>query len=72
MWMLGSRGARPARCAQGAIERGTQDFLGADEVDADVVVTAREDSPANLRFGGFVGTHSVYDNVDRHQEGLTR
>jgi hypothetical protein len=26
-------------------------------------------SPANLWLGGFVGTHRVYNDVSRHQQG---
>ncbi len=63
----GQRGARSARSRARA-----QNLFRADQVDADVVVAAREDSPANLGFGGLVGTHSIYDDVDRHQEGRAR
>jgi hypothetical protein len=66
---IGFRGARPAGRAQGAVERRTENLLRTSQMDADVEVAAREYSPANLRLWGFVGTHSVYDNVDRHQEG---
>ena len=62
------RSARPARRAQGAVERRAQNLLRADQVDAHVEMAARENGPANLRFGGFVGTHSIYNDVDRHQE----
>jgi hypothetical protein len=31
-----------------------------------------KDSPANLRLGGFVGTHCVYNDVSRHQQGSDR
>ena len=68
MWMLGSAAAGPARRAQGASQRGAKDLLRADQVDADVVVAAGEDGPANLWLGGLVGTHSIYNDVDRHQE----
>ena len=68
----GLGGARPARRAQRAFERRAQNFLRANQVNAHVEVAARKDSPANLRFGGFVGTHSVYNDVDRHQEDTYR
>ena len=65
----GGSGAGPARGAEGAVECGTENLFGADEVDADVVVAAGEDGPTNLGLGGPVGTHTVYDDVDRHLEG---
>jgi hypothetical protein len=56
-----------ALAAEGLAEQGAEDVFGADEVDADVVLTARKNSPANLRLGGFIGTHRVYNDVNRHQ-----
>jgi hypothetical protein len=52
--------------AQGAVEGGAEDLLGADQVDPDVKMARRKDGPANLGFGGLVGTHCIYNNVDRH------
>jgi hypothetical protein len=52
-------------------EDGAQDVFGAHEVDADVVLTRSKDGPANLWFGGLIGTHGVNDYVDRHQEKIT-
>ena len=52
--------------AQGAFEGGAKDGLGADQMHPHVKQACREDCPANLGFGGFVGTHCVYNNVDRH------
>ena len=57
--------------AEALPEDGTQDIFGADEVDPDVVLTRSEDGPANLWFGGLIGTHGVNDDVDRHQEKIT-
>src|SRR5216683_4518606 len=34
-----------------------------------VELTRSKYSPANLWFGGFVGTHRVYNDVSRHQQG---
>lgn len=48
------------------IEQWTEAIAGADEVDADVELTARSDGPANLGFGGLVGAHPVYGDVSRH------
>jgi hypothetical protein len=48
-----------------------QDIFRASEVDPDVVLTCSEDGPANLWFGGLIGTHGVNDYVDRHQEKIT-
>src|ERR1700730_12562313 len=36
---------------------------------AHVVLTRSKYSPANLWLGGFVGTHCVYNDVSRHQQG---
>jgi hypothetical protein len=57
-----------ALAAESLPEERPQGVFGADEVDADVVLTARKDGPANLRLGGFVGTHRVYNDVNRHQQ----
>jgi hypothetical protein len=38
-------------------------------MDPHVELTRSKDSPANLRLGGFVGTHCVYNDVSRHQQG---
>jgi hypothetical protein len=38
-------------------------------VDPHVELTRSKYSPANLRLGGFVGTHCVYNDVSRHQQG---
>ena len=55
--------------AQGMAQDGTQLVFGTDEVDADVELAGSKDSPANLWLGGFVGTHCVYNDVSRHQQG---
>lgn len=68
---VGLRRSGPSWRAQGAVERRAQNFFGSDQMDANVEVTTCEDSPANLSFWGFVGTHSIYNDVDRHQEGRT-
>jgi hypothetical protein len=52
-------------------EDGTQNIFGASEVDPDVVLTRSQNGPANLWFGGLIGTHGVNDYVDRHQEKIT-
>ena len=42
-------------------------MFGAYKVDADILEMATsQDSPANLWFGGFVGTHCINDDVYRH------
>jgi hypothetical protein len=52
--------------AEGAVEGWAKDLLGADQVDADAKMARGEDGPANLGFGGLVGTHCIYNDVDRH------
>jgi hypothetical protein len=53
--------------AEGLTQDGADDVFGACEVDADTLeLTASQDGPANLWFGGFVGTHCVNDDVYRH------
>jgi hypothetical protein len=52
-------------------EKWTQNIFRASEVDPDVVLTRSKDGPANLWFGGLIGTHGVNDYVDRHQEKIT-
>ena len=56
----------PAQAVEGTLDRRAHNVLRPDEVDADIVMTARQNGPANLWFGGPVGTHSVYDYVDWH------
>jgi hypothetical protein len=34
-----------------------------------IELSRSKDSPANLWLGGFVGTHCVYNDVSRHQQG---
>ncbi len=64
---------KTGRCCAAEVlpEEGAQDIFGANEVDPDVVLTRSEDGPANLWFGGLIGTHCVNDDVDRHQEKIT-
>ena len=57
-----------ALASEGLAEDGAQGVFRADKVDSDVVLTCSENSPANLRFGGFVGTHCIDNDVGRHQE----
>ena len=47
----------------------TQLVLGGDEMDPHAELAGSKYSPANLRLGGFVGTHCVYNDVCRHQLG---
>ncbi len=60
---------RQALAAEVLAQDGTEDIFGAGKVDADVILTRSEDGPANLGFGGLVGAHSVYNDIDRHQQG---
>ena len=55
--------------AQGAVEGRAKDLLRADEMDSDAKSARGEDGPANLRFGGFVGTHCINCYVDWHLGG---
>ena len=47
-----------------------QNLLGADQMNADIVLAARENGPANLWLGGLIGTHCVNNDVNRHQEKI--
>ena len=55
--------------AQGVVERGTEDLLRANQVDAHIEMARGQDSPANLGFGGLVGTHGIDSDIDRHLGG---
>ena len=37
-------------------------------MNTDVILTCSQNGPANLWVGGLVGTHGVYDDVNRHLE----
>src|SRR5260370_25050444 len=50
----------------------TQFVLRPNQMDPHVELARSKDSPANLRLGGFVGTHRVYNDVSRHQQGSAR
>src|SRR5260370_34035468 len=47
----------------------TQFVLRPNQMYPHVELPRSKDSPANLRLGGFVGTHCVYNDVRRHQQG---
>ena len=61
-----------AVAAERLAEQRAEFVLGADEMDADIVLAGSENSPANLGFGGLVGTHRVYNDVNRHQRDSSR
>jgi len=41
-------------------------FFGAHEVDPNAELARSKDGPANFWFGGLVGTHGIYNDVDWH------
>jgi hypothetical protein len=49
---------------------GAQEVFGSHEVDPDVELACSKDGPANLWFGGLIGTHRVNNDVNRHQEKI--
>src|SRR5215469_424023 len=50
----------------------TQDVLRPRQVDPHVELASSQNGSANLWFGSLVGTHGVYDDVDRHLEDDSR